>query len=384
MRVLSKQRTQGPRRNTQVSPTRPWLRPPPSQLPGDAGAQPNYRSQFVSNIRGVRRPRACSRRPGANFPAPAGAREHRRRPFRGCAKSPPRTCFNTALKGAGRRAFGRATDRRGDLGTLPLLEARTEGELYWRACDFPVRSATRRAHRPSLFEEIWICESGERLFRLAARRDTTASCPPAGPEPDNPCRARRPCGPEPSSGSKQPWAAERLRPFAGQARGISAAAFSDLRFAITDNRFLDRARAETSSALVVKLTRQPAVPARSRRDPPGSRFEIEGRRPGECGGPLVSESQLGFRRTRISPGFANTRARTASPRRPGLPRGSAKPHCRLAEKTFKSEYWTGKRKQPLLPAPPDVERFCRDRRCAARRRAPDREAHRAPFPAGKG
>ena len=53
---------------------------------------------------------------------------------------------------------------------------------------------------------------------------------------------------------QQPWAAERLKPFAGQAVEFRCPPFQDLRFAITDNGLLDRARAETASALVVKLT----------------------------------------------------------------------------------------------------------------------------------
>src|SRR5258708_11377559 len=48
MRVLSKQR--GPQAQYAGFGNETVAAPPPSQLPGDAGVQPNYRSQFVSNI----------------------------------------------------------------------------------------------------------------------------------------------------------------------------------------------------------------------------------------------------------------------------------------------------------------------------------------------
>ncbi len=47
-RVLSKQRASRPQYAGFGNET--VAAPPPSQLPGDAGVQPNYRSQFVSNI----------------------------------------------------------------------------------------------------------------------------------------------------------------------------------------------------------------------------------------------------------------------------------------------------------------------------------------------
>ena len=50
MRLLSKQRGQGPRVQYAGFGNETVAAPPPSQLPGDAGVQPDYRSQFVSNI----------------------------------------------------------------------------------------------------------------------------------------------------------------------------------------------------------------------------------------------------------------------------------------------------------------------------------------------
>src|SRR5258708_9741933 len=75
---------------------------------------------------------------------------------------------------------------------------------------------------------------------------------------------------------QQPWAPERLKPFAGQAVEFRCPPFQDLRFAITDNGLLDRARAETASALVVKLTPD-ALPFLLARDETArKRVEIEG------------------------------------------------------------------------------------------------------------
>jgi len=62
-----------------------------------------------------------------------------------------------------------------------LLELVTEGELYWRACDFPVRSANQASAPAEPFEEdLASAKAGERLFRLAARRIQQPSDPPAG------------------------------------------------------------------------------------------------------------------------------------------------------------------------------------------------------------
>src|SRR5882762_603429 len=75
---------------------------------------------------------------------------------------------------------------------------------------------------------------------------------------------------------QQPWAAERLRPFAGQGVEFRCPPFPDLRLRITDSGLVDRARAETASALVVKLT-PGALPFLLARDETvRKRVEIEG------------------------------------------------------------------------------------------------------------
>src|SRR5437879_13111705 len=50
MRLLSKRRPQRAQMHYAGVGNETVAAPPPSQLPGDAGVQPNYRSQFVSNI----------------------------------------------------------------------------------------------------------------------------------------------------------------------------------------------------------------------------------------------------------------------------------------------------------------------------------------------
>ena len=75
---------------------------------------------------------------------------------------------------------------------------------------------------------------------------------------------------------QQPWAAERLRSFAGQGVEFRCPPFPDLRLRITDNGLLDRAGVETASALVVKIT-PGALPFLLARDETARKqVEIEG------------------------------------------------------------------------------------------------------------
>src|SRR5260370_17479995 len=75
---------------------------------------------------------------------------------------------------------------------------------------------------------------------------------------------------------QQPWAAERLRPFAGQVVEFRCPPFPELRVRIGDSGLLDRAQAEAASTLVVKLT-PGALPFLLARDETARRqVEIEG------------------------------------------------------------------------------------------------------------
>jgi len=62
-----------------------------------------------------------------------------------------------------------------------------EGELYWRACDFPVRSAKKASALAEPFEEIWhLRKAGERAsgWLLAGMQQPrlTGSAGPRGPK----------------------------------------------------------------------------------------------------------------------------------------------------------------------------------------------------------
>ena len=75
---------------------------------------------------------------------------------------------------------------------------------------------------------------------------------------------------------QQPWAAERLRPFAGQALEFRCPPFPDLRLAITGSGLLDRAQAETANALVVKLSPGVLPLVIARDETARKRVQIEG------------------------------------------------------------------------------------------------------------
>ena len=76
--------------------------------------------------------------------------------------------------------------------------------------------------------------------------------------------------------SRQPLAAEGLRPFAGQAVEIRCPPFPDLRLTILESGLLGRAQGETASALMVKL-KPGALPLLLARDEAArGQIEIEG------------------------------------------------------------------------------------------------------------
>src|SRR5262245_54673172 len=76
--------------------------------------------------------------------------------------------------------------------------------------------------------------------------------------------------------SQQAWAAERLRPFAGQRVEIRCPPFPDLRLTILQDGLLGRAEGAAASGLVVKL-KPGALPLLLARDEAArSQIEIEG------------------------------------------------------------------------------------------------------------
>ncbi len=155
---------------------------------------------------------------------------------------------------------------------------------------------------------------------------------------------------------QQPWAAERLRPFAGQAVEFRCPPFPDLRFKITDEGLLDRGRAEAASALVVKLT-PGALPFLLARDETARKqVEIEG------SADLASTVDYLFRNLTwdVEEDLSRVFGDIAAHRLAGGGRAFAawqrEAALRLAENL--AEYWT--EEQPLLARPADVENFCRN------------------------
>ena len=151
MRLLSKQRGQGPRVQYAGFGNETVAAPPPSQLPGDAGVQPDYRSQFVSNI-------------PAGFDVEGFLKEARRNFLRlqeandrgdlaRLRQVTTEDMFNT-LKGD---VVAHSGAQQTDVVTLnaALLELVTEGELYWASVRFSgsIREEANALAEP--FEEIW-------------------------------------------------------------------------------------------------------------------------------------------------------------------------------------------------------------------------------------
>ena len=148
-RVLSKQRASRPQYAGFGNET--VAAPPPSQLPGDAGVQPNYRSQFVSNI-------------PAGFDVEGFVKEARRNFLRlqeandrgdlpRLRQITTEDMFN-ALKGDVAEHSG---VQQTDVVTLnaALLELVTEGELYWASVRFSGSIREEASAPAEPFEEIW-------------------------------------------------------------------------------------------------------------------------------------------------------------------------------------------------------------------------------------
>ena len=151
MRLLSKPRPQRSQLQYAGLGSETVAAPPPSQLPGDAGAQPNYRSQFVSNI-------------PAGFDVEGFLNESRRNFLRlqeandrgdlaRLRQVTTEDMFNT-LKGD---VAGHSGAQQTDVVTLnaSLLELVTEGELYWASVRFSGSIREEASAPAEPFEEIW-------------------------------------------------------------------------------------------------------------------------------------------------------------------------------------------------------------------------------------
>ena len=156
--------------------------------------------------------------------------------------------------------------------------------------------------------------------------------------------------------SQQAWAAERLRPFSGQAVEIRCPPFPDLRLTITKGGLLERARSDATSALVVKL-KPGALPLLLARDG-GARGQIEI----EGSADLASAVDELFRdlawdvEEDLSSVFGDVIAHRLASGGRAFAAWQREALLRLAENL--AEYWT--EEQPLLVRPVDAEKFSRD------------------------
>ena len=156
--------------------------------------------------------------------------------------------------------------------------------------------------------------------------------------------------------AQQPWAAGRLKAFAGQCAEFRCPPFPDLRFAILDNGLVEEAPAEAASALVVKL-RPSTLPLVLARDEAAlKQIEIEG------SAELANTVQDLFRHLAwdieedLSRLFPDVVAHRLAQGSRAFAAWQSEAATRLAENL--AEYFT--EEQPLLARPADVESFRRE------------------------
>lgn len=156
--------------------------------------------------------------------------------------------------------------------------------------------------------------------------------------------------------SQQPWAAERLKAFAGQCAEFRCPPFPDLRLSILDSGLVDEAPAEAASALVVKLTPS-ALPLVLARDEAALRhIEIEG------SAEFASAVQYLFRHVTwdfeedLSGLFPDVVAHRLAEGGRAFAAWQRDAAMRLAENL--AEYFT--EEEPLLARSPDLEKFSRE------------------------
>ena len=156
--------------------------------------------------------------------------------------------------------------------------------------------------------------------------------------------------------SQQPLAAERLRPFAGQAVEIRCPPFPDLRLTILESGLLGRAQGETASALVVKL-KPGALPLLLTRDEAArGQIEIEG--PADLAGAVdaLFRNLAWDIEEDLSKMFGDVVAHRLASGGKALAAWQREAALRLAENL--AEYWV--EEQPLLVRPHDAGKFSRE------------------------
>ena len=149
MRILPKQR--GPQTQYAGFGNETVAAPPPSQLPGDAGVQPNYRSQFVSNIPAGFDVEAFLKEARRNFQRLQQAND--RGDLARLRQVTTEDMFNTLKDDV----VGHSGVQQTDVVTLnaALLELVTEGELYWASVRFSGSIREEASAPAEPFEEIW-------------------------------------------------------------------------------------------------------------------------------------------------------------------------------------------------------------------------------------
>jgi predicted lipid-binding transport protein (Tim44 family) len=151
MRLLSKRRPQGAQLQYAGFGNETVAAPPPSQLPGDAGVQPNYRSQFVSNIPAGFDVEAFLKEARRNFQRLQQAND--RGDLARLRQVTTEDMFNTLKDDV----VGHSGAQQTDVVTLnaALLELVTEGELHWASVRFSGSIREEASVPAEPFEEIW-------------------------------------------------------------------------------------------------------------------------------------------------------------------------------------------------------------------------------------
>lgn len=171
LRVLSRGRPRGSQYQYAGLGDETVPAPPPSQLPGDAGARPDFRSQFVPNIPPTFDVESFTKEAKRNFLRLQEAND--RGDLVRLRQVTTREMFDALQADAKARAAGEQTD----VVTLnaSLLELVTEGDLHWASVRFSgaIREDAKAAAEP--FEEIWnLCKpvSGSSGWLLAGIQQT--------------------------------------------------------------------------------------------------------------------------------------------------------------------------------------------------------------------
>jgi predicted lipid-binding transport protein (Tim44 family) len=151
MRLLSRGRTQGSRLQYSGFGDETVAAPPPSQLPGDSREQPNYRSQFVSNIPSGFDVEGFLKEARRNFMRLQDAND--RGDLIRLRQVTTQEMFDALQEDASRRSGDQQTDV--VMLNAALLEVVTERDLYWASVRFSGSMREQASAPAEPFEEIW-------------------------------------------------------------------------------------------------------------------------------------------------------------------------------------------------------------------------------------